>query len=269
MVLVESLFIYPLKSGRAIPMARVSIDATGFKWDRYWMAVDAAGHFITQRTHPKLALVVPDIGEDALTLNAPGQGALHIPLRPEGASATVKVWRDTCTGLDQGEAAAEWISAAIGDHARLVRMPPAMDRKASASFAGTVPAPMSYADGFPILVTNSASLVDLNTRMAEPLPMSRFRANVVVSGLPAWAEDGIARLASDGVSLDLVKPCTRCVITSTDQETGERSTNPLPVLRKFRWNKALLGVLFGENAVISAGVGGSLERGAALTVTYK
>jgi uncharacterized protein YcbX len=129
--------------------------------------------------------------------------------------------------------------------------------------------PVAFSDGFPILVCNGASLDYLNTRMPQSIPMERFRPNIVLDGLPPFAEDRIATLQIGPVTLSLVKPCTRCVITSTDQRTGERSTNPLPFLREFRFDRALLGVTFGENAILTAGVGNTIERGAKCDVTYE
>ncbi|HTT02086.1 MAG TPA: MOSC domain-containing protein, partial [Steroidobacteraceae bacterium] len=123
---------------------------------------------------------------------------------------------------------------------------------------------VTYVDGFPILVCNRASLAELNTRLPTAIPMTRFRPNLVLEGLPAFAEDWIDTLDLGEVKLRLVKPCTRCVITSTDQQTGERLTNPLPVLRQYRFSRELMGVMFGENAVIAAGVGARIAEGAVL-----
>src|SRR5690606_10482621 len=139
----------------------------------------------------------------------------------------------------------------------------------SRKYTGEVVAPVAFPDGYPVLVCNSASLADLNARMPEAIPMGRFRPNIVLSGLPAFAEDRIDTVQIGPVTLRLVKPSTRCVITSTDQLTGERTTNPLPVLRKFRFNRELLGVTFGENAIITSGVGQSIVRGAECTVTFE
>jgi uncharacterized protein YcbX len=262
MAIVQELFVYPLKSGRAIARASVRLAATGFEWDRQWMAVDALGTFVSQRTHPHLAQVEAALTGDSLILTARDLKPLHLPLEPRGEDVTVKVWNDRCAGLDQGDGAAEWISAAVGDALRLVRQAPLLDRLASAEFAGPAPTPVSFADGYPFLVCNQASLTDLNTRMPVPIPMERFRPNIVLSGLAAFAEDRIDVLKIGAITLRLVKPCTRCIITATDQKSGARSTNPLPVLRKFRFNRTLLGVAFGENAVASAGVGLDLARGA-------
>jgi uncharacterized protein YcbX len=267
-VIVEELNVYPLKSGRGIAKSAVRLAATGFEWDRHWMITDAKGSFLSQRTHPSLACIQPELSDSGLTLRAPGLDPLTLPLKPGGDSISVQVWSDQCEGLDQGEAASAWASAALAQPARLVRVPDHPKRMANPQFAGPHPMPVAFPDGFPILVCNRASLDDLNARMPEPIPMERFRPNIVLRGLPPFAEDRISLLQIGPVTLSLVKPCTRCVITSTDQRTGERSTNPLPYLRKFRFDRALLGVTFGENAVPVAGVGAMLERGAECAVTY-
>jgi uncharacterized protein len=262
MAIVQDLFVYPMKSARGIAQPAARLGATGFEWDRQWMAVDARGTFVSQRTHPKLAQIEPAITGDSLTLTARELEPLRLPLEPTGAPVSVRVWDDHCTALDQGDEAAAWVSAAAEDALRLVRQAPLLDRLADSSFSGPEPAPVSFVDGYPILVCNRASLADLNTRMPEPIPMERFRPNIVLTGLAAFEEDRIQTLQMGAIALRLVKPCTRCIVTSTDQRSGERSTNPLPVLRTFRFDRALLGVTFGENAVIMAGTGATLTRGA-------
>lgn len=268
MVTVEELNIYPLKSGRGIAKSSVRLAPTGLEWDRHWMITDPAGSFLTQRTHPKLACIEPELSNSGLTLRAPGLPPLILALEPRGESIDVQVWKDRCKALDQGEAASAWASVALAQPVRLVRVPDTPKRMANPQFAGPTPMPVTFTDGFPILVCNRASLDDLNARMPEPLPMERFRPNIVLHGLPPFAEDRIASLQVGPITLSLVKPCTRCVITSTDQRTGELSTNPLPVLRKFRFDRTLLGVTFGENAVPTAGIGATIERGAECVVTY-
>jgi uncharacterized protein YcbX len=262
MAVVQELFIYPLKSARGIAQKSTRLTLTGFEWDRQWMAVDARGQFVSQRTHPKLALIVPEISADSLTLMVQDFTPLQLPLEPVGEVVAVMVWEDRCAGLDQGDEAADWVSAAVGDALRLVRRAPLPDRLANPQFAGPHAAQLAFSDGYPILVCNEASLADLNVRMPEPIPMERFRPNIVLTGLSAFEEDRIDVLQMGSIELRLVKPCTRCVITTTDQRTGERSTNPLPVLRTFRFDRALLGVTFGENAVIATGIGCGLTRGA-------
>jgi len=262
MAAIQELFIYPVKSARGIAQSSALISRTGLQWDRHWMAIDALGTFISQRTHPKLAHITPEITADALVLTAPDLPPLRLPLEPFGDSISVKVWDDCCTGLDQGEAAAEWVSAAVGDTLRFVRQAPVLDRLANPQYAGPNRAQVSFVDGFPLLVCNRASLADLNARMPAPIPMNRFRPSIVLSGLEPFEEDRIEALQIGAITLLLVKPCTRCIITATDQLSGERSSNPLAVLRKFRFDRTLLGVAFGENAVIGAGFGRTLTRGA-------
>jgi uncharacterized protein YcbX len=265
---IRELNIYPLKSGRAVPVQEARLGETGFEWDRHWMAASPAGVFMSQRTQPRLALVESTLSAETLTLLAPDQPPLLVPLKPQGPAQVARVWKDSITALDQGDAAATWLTEAVGTTARLLRISPVLDRHASREFAGDTPATVSFADGFPILVCNSASLAHLNSRMSESIPMERFRPNIVIDGLDPFEEDHIAELDFGHVKLRLVKPCTRCVITSTDQRTGLLSTNPLPVLRTFRFDKALMGVTFGENAVIASGVGRTLRRGAECQVVH-
>jgi len=268
MVSVEELHIYPLKSARGIAKSSVRLASTGLEWDRNWMITDSAGVFLTQRTHPNLARIETSLSGTSLTLRAPGLPPLELPFGFQGDVISVQVWKDRCQGHDQGQAASDWASAAVEKSVRLVRVPSMPTRAANPEYAGPQLAPVAFPDGFPILVCNRASLDDLNARMPEPIPMERFRPNIVLNGLAPFAEDRIASVQVGSVTLKLVKPCTRCVITSTDQRTGERSTNPLPYLREFRFDRNLLGVTFGENAVVVAGVGASIERGAECVVTF-
>jgi uncharacterized protein len=265
---VVDLFVYPVKSARAIARSRVRVGASGFEWDRQWMLVDGKGKFLSQRTHPKLARIVPEITADALVLTAEDAPALGVPLDTQGERVTVRVWDDACIGIDQGAAASAWASRLLGEAVRLVRTSPAMVRPANVKFAHPTPAPLAFADGYPLLVCNQASLEDLNRRLEPPIPMERFRPNLVLTGLPAWAEDRIDRIEVGAVTVRLVKPCTRCSIPSRDQLTGEASTDPLPVLRKFRFDRSLRGVTFGENAVIVEGAGLEIERGSPCRVTF-
>ena len=265
---IQELNIYPLKSARGIPQTRVRLAATGFEWDRHWMVIREDGTFLTQRTHPLLTRIVTELTGDGLLLTAAGFEPLVLPFAPRGAGRPVRIWKDDCQGLDQGDEAAAWVSRVLGEPVRIVRTPAAPDRRASPEYAGPNPSPIAFPDGYPILVCNRASLDDLNGRLPEALPMERFRPSLVVDGLSPFEEDRIASLEIGPVVLTLVKPCTRCIIPSTDQRTGVRGLDPLPVLRTFRFDRKLLGVTFGENAVISRGVGEFLERGAPCQVTY-
>jgi uncharacterized protein YcbX len=269
LVSAVDLFIYPLKSARGIECRAVRLTPTGFEWDRQWMLIDARGVFLSQRTHPKLAQIVPAFTDGALRLNAPRLPALIVPFTMLGEALSVRVHNDRCVGIEQGKESSEWVSEFIGAPARLVRVPSPTQRVADARFAGAATAPMGFADGYPILVCNRASLQDLNALLPQPIPMDRFRPNIVLTGLSAWAEDHIETVTLGELTLRLVKPCTRCSIPSVDQRTGLPSTDPLPVLRPFRFNKALRGITFGENAVIVSGIGSELERGATCRVSFE
>jgi len=184
---VTDLFIYPVKSTRGIARERVRIAATGFEWDRQWMIVDQSARFLTQRTHPHMARIVPQVSEGDLTLRHPELADLRVPCEQGGEALTVRIWDDVCVGVGQGSEADTWLTHALGEPVRLVRSQPQM-RAANAQYASPTPAPIGFPDGYPVLVCNLASLADLNTRLPQPMPMERFRPNVVLEGLPAWCE---------------------------------------------------------------------------------
>lgn len=263
---LSEISVYPVKSCRGIPLESAVLTASGLEWDRCWMIVDPAGSFLTQRTHPQLARIETRLTSEALELRAPEVGALTLALSEQGERVPVRIWQDHCEALDQGDEAADWASAAVGARVRIVRAARITLRHANPEFAGPTPAPVAFPDAYPLLLCNRASLAELNARMPEPIPMNRFRPNLVLDGLEPFVEDGIDSIAIGEVLVRLVKPCTRCVTTATDQLRGERSTNPLPVLRKFRFDRKLLGVTFGENAVVERGVGATIRLGAECTV---
>lgn len=246
---VVSLHRYPVKSGRAIDLESARLGRHGLQHDRSWLVVDARDRFITQRTHPALALLEAWPAEDGgLRLTHPVAGSLTLPpapaLTPTDAQRSVRVWSREVPAMDCGPEAAAFASRIVGAPARIV-----------AAIDATFP------DGYPLLICNAASLADLAARLPAPIPMSRFRPNIVVEGWEPWAEDGVRVLRIGAARLRLVKACTRCVITSRDQQTGEPGVDPLPVLRGFRWDPALKGVTFGWNAEVSAGAGAMLRVG--------
>lgn len=264
---IRSLHVYPVKSCRGIDLAAAQLAERGLAWDRHWMVVDPAGRFLTQRTQPRLACIGTALNDDGVLLRVDGQPPLTLPFGAAGADAadlvTVRVWDDTVSAAHCGAAAEAWISRALGTPARLVRAIAATQRQPAPRWRGALDAPVNFPDGFPILVCNAASLEDLAARLPQPaaLPMDRFRPNVVLEGIAPWAEDQVQRMQTDDVALRLAKPCTRCVITSRDQSSGEPGSDPLPALRKFRFDRELKGVTFGWNALIESGAGASLRAG--------
>src|SRR5882757_6521665 len=237
---VASLFVYPVKSCRGITLSSAQLTERGIAHDREWLIVDENGRFVTQREVPRLALIVPALSDKMLELRAP-RLSVAVPLDHDhtGKRSNVTVWRDTLQAIDQGDDAAAALSAWIGRPVRLVRFDPAVRRLCNPDFAGTGGAHHSFADGYPVLVISEASLADLNGRLATPLPINRFRPNLLLSGIEPYDEDHIDELTVGGVTLKVVKPCTRCQITTTDQSTASVGVEPLPTLAGYRYSAAL------------------------------
>lgn len=275
---ISQLNVYPIKSCAAIARYAVRLTHYGLEYDRNWMVIDARGRFISQRTHARLALVQPAFEGDALAVRAPGMDTLRLALDAaalEGAPVVAaSVWGDTVPALDAGQEAERWFSDFLGEPVRLVRFEPGYERTASRDWTGEVAANVYFADGFPLLVIGQASLDDLNARLAskgvDPIPMNRFRPNLVIEGMPAYEEDYTESLsiaaASGQIALRIVKPCTRCPIPTIDQARGMPDprwpTEPTDTLSTYRADSRMDGALtFGQNAIILAGVGGTLEVG--------
>ena len=269
-VAITALNIYPIKSCRGIALETAAVDATGLADDRHWMLVRPNGRFVTQRELPRMALLRTALDANGLTLTAPDMPALSIARASAGEPLAVTVWKFSGRGIDCGDAAADWCSRYLGTPLRLVRFDPGMPRECSADWTQGIRAITEFADGFPILVISRASLDDLNSRLPVALPMERFRPNVVIDGVGAYDEDRIHELRVDGVSLRMVKPCARCSITTTDQQTGTLDgVEPLATLKRYRYDNALRGVTFGQNAIVVSGIGARLRVGQTLDVTWK
>jgi uncharacterized protein len=256
------LNVYPVKSCRGIPVGSATLDRWGIQHDRNWMVVDADGVFVSQRTQPRLALVEPALDEERLTLRAPEMPALELPVSGRaGPPRMVTIWRDACQALDQGDGAAQWFTRYLGQPARLVRIGGGFERPVNeANYPAG--ADVAFADGYPLLILSIASLSDLNARLTEPLPMNRFRPNLVVDGCPAFAEDTWERIRIGAVNFQLVTKCMRCAITTVNQATAVQGKEPLSTLATFR--RSGDGVIFGRN-VVHQGVG-TLRVGDAVEV---
>jgi uncharacterized protein YcbX len=262
MPLIASLHLYPVKSCRGIAVAEAVVTAAGLEHDREWMVVTPQGRFLTQREEPRLALVATALDAIALTLASGGVGSVAVPLDRRGEAREVTVWRDRCVGLDQGDEVARWLTELLGRAVRLVRFDSGQRRPSDPAWTGGLDAQNRFSDGFAILALSLASLADLDSRLARSLPMDRFRPNLVLDGLPPYGEDALGDLVAGGLRLRRVKPCTRCSITTTDQQTGTvDGDEPLATLRTYRWDPALRGVCFGQNLIVVAGAGARLLVG--------
>jgi uncharacterized protein YcbX len=246
MITVSALYVYPVKSCRGVSLTEAAVADRGFAHDREWMVVDTDGRFVTQRVRPALALVVATVDDDGLRLTAPDMPELVVSHASPGSSRPVTVWRDTCLAESAGVRAARWFSDYLGDSFDLVRMPDTTVRRVNPGYAGEGDR-VGFADGFPFLLLSEGSLDELNRRLDQPVPMDRFRANIVVAGCDPHAEDTWSRLTVGELVFRAVKPCARCVITTTDQLTGHRGAEPLRTLAGYR--KVGNEVLFGQNLV--------------------
>lgn len=259
---IAALNVYPVKSCRGIALERARITATGFEHDREWLIVHRDGRFITQREEPRLALIETALTPSGLELRAPGVGALLVPYGAVAAEIEVVVWKDRCAALDAGDDAAAWLQAFLGKALRLVRFDPRRKRPSDPAWTGGAEALNYFSDAFPWLVISQDSLDDLNARLSTPLPMNRFRPNIVIAGVAPYAEDGAREIKIDGVRFEPVKACTRCAITTTDQSRGERDgEEPLRTLRQYRFSRELKGVVFGQNLILLEGLGREIRVG--------
>jgi uncharacterized protein len=267
---VTSLHTYPVKSARGLTHAAARLVNTGFEHDREWLVVDERHRCVTQRELPLLATLRPELQGDSLFLQAPSQSALGIEARSARGPRRVHIWGDDCAAFDCGDEVASWLSAWLGRTLRLVRFDSREARLSNVQWTGDVAAANMFSDGFPLLVANTASLTELNSRMDRALTMQRFRPNIVIDGLPAYAEDQIDELHCGAVRLRLVKPCVRCSITTTDQYTGTLDGDePLRTLKSYRHDHQLKGVTFAQNAIIVSGVGACLRVGDPFSISWK
>jgi uncharacterized protein YcbX len=272
MLRVSALFLYPVKSLRAVPVDEVSVDELGFAGDRRFLVVDEAGTFLTQRTLPGMARIATELTADSLVLS--GEGTAPLPVaRTPGPGAPVRevrVWGHS--GLlaeDCGDGAADWLAALLGCRCRLVRIGESFRREVTKDAArpGDL---VSFADAAPLLVTGEASLAELNRRIVETegaaVPMDRFRPNLVLSGGDPFAEDDWKSIRIGSVWLRNAGRCDRCVMTTTDQQTGARGREPLRTLATFRRDPEVPGAVFFGTNFIQETKSGTIRVGDAVEV---
>ena len=275
MARVESLHVYPVKSCGGIDLQEATLGPRGFLFDRNWVVLDAGGNKLTQRDIPSMATVRTALSGIALTLSAPGRRDLSIPCVSErGERTMVDVWGNECVGVDEGGEASEWLSSVLGQRVRFLRFDETSFRQLDSEWIGDTKATAAFSDVLPFLVVNIASLDALNEMRAArgmpPCTIDRFRPNIVLSGLDAWAEDEAPALQCGEVKIDLVRPCSRCRVPSIDQQTGvEEEYGNLEVLAEERNFKNYLGrhgAMFGVQGLCTRGEGQTLRVGDEMTV---
>jgi uncharacterized protein len=246
-VKLEGIFVYPIKSCAGIALRQARVTARGLEHDRRWMVVDDAGRFLTQRTHPAMALIRVDIGDDGFIVSTEGLPPLQLPfLYDEGARVEVEVWDDLVRAV-RHEVGSHWFARALGFGMQLVCMPDDARRLVDPEYAreGDI---VSFADGFPLLVANRASLEALAGDDGAPVDMRRFRPNLVVAGAAPWAEDDWQALSVGGtLTLRTPKPCARCSIPGVDPDSALVTKEPLRTLAKLRTRDHK--TWFGINAI--------------------
>jgi uncharacterized protein YcbX len=253
---VSALYTYPVKSCAGISHQELALDTRGFVHDRRWMIANREGAkplMLTQRTFPRMALIRPHFGIDSLRLDAPKMPTFDVPMiERAGELVEADVWDERVLTLDEGDAVAEWISDFLHVSARLLRLSSTFDRITGQGFTDW-PTPTTMADGYPVQVVSQASLDDLNLRLiergGEPLPMRRFRPNIVVTGSGPFAEDHWHALTIGAVPFEAIKPCIRCAMTTVDPDAGvvDDPKEPLATLAAFRRGKG--GVLFSHDLI--------------------
>lgn len=263
---IAQLFIYPVKAFRGISSATAKLTVRGLEYDRNWMLVDKNGRFISQRSLPKLAAFQVGFSDECLTIQPPAGTSLAIPLRNNSKTERlVDIWGDRCQAFDEGNEAAAWIEKYIGTHKgskiRLVRFKDQFKRSVDSAYLNEEDAHTAFADGFPFLVTSESSLNRLNERLTEtgtgPIPMNRFRPNIVIKGTDPFLENEIDELSAVNGSyrLGLRKPCKRCKVTTVDQNSGTiaEPKEPLRTLTLMNTVPGLHGAYFGQNAILLSG----------------
>ncbi|MEE4249046.1 MAG: MOSC N-terminal beta barrel domain-containing protein [Alcanivoracaceae bacterium] len=255
---LSAIYRYPIKSARGHSLESAVVDRFGVSGDRRWMLIDADGQFYSQRRLPLMALLDVASVEGGLRLGFAGDS---IELETPGAQykeVSATVWEHTMLARSADAPVNNWLSEHLGEDLRLVFFPQDANRPVDPAYLPDPEQPrhVSFADGFPLLIITQASLDDLNTRLPEPVPMDRFRPNLVIHGAEPYAEDGWRKLQVGATTLAVVKPCSRCAIPSINQQTAERDSSINPVLADYRRRDGV--VYFGMNAVVIAGDGFSV-----------
>lgn len=267
-VTVKQLFYYPVKSCAGVEVSEAQVSASGLLHDRRWMVVDASGVFVTQRERPELALVFPRVEDGVLSFCAPQAAALAVPVDARHERIQVEIFGERYPALTVSESADVWFSQYLKAPHRLVAFDDAVLRKGGVQYPTRDDAPTLFPDNYGLLVLSDASLADLNKRISEPVPVNRFRPNVVVSGLKAYEEDYLANLKIGGSQLRFVDLCFRCNLTTIDQNTAQFGEEPLKTLMSYRVDQKNSGVKFGAYFAVEDAQPGRLRVGDEVEISW-
>ncbi|MFN3999638.1 MOSC domain-containing protein [Algoriphagus sp.] len=248
-LVVQDIFIYPIKSLGGIRLSEAMVEEKGLQYDRRWMLVDNSGRFVSQREHSSLALLAVKLEKTGLLVfhKSEKEKSIKIPFdSATGPEILVTIWDDRVLAKVVHPEISSWFSEILDFQVHLVIMPETSHRKVDLRYAVKGES-VSFADGMPYLIIGQESLNDLNSRLEIPVPMNRFRPNIVFSGGTAFMEDSLRKIKIGDLQFQIVKPCARCVMTTVNQETAEKGKEPLKTLSSYRTinNK----VYFGQNVV--------------------
>ena len=280
---ITELTLYPIKSCAGIAVSEATMTAAGLRVgqvnDREWMLVTPQGQFISQREYPQMARIRCMIGAQHLQVDAPDMPSLYLPLqitflpKSDIKKRSVVIWDFALEADDCGDAVATWFSHYLGTACRLVRFSEDAQRYANTKWTGDTLAPTRFSDGYPLLLIYQASLDDLNEKSIQqgraPVPMNRFRPNIVVDGIEAFEEDYAESFAiRNQIQLRPVKPCPRCPMPAIDQETGIPGPSPVDILQAYRANPIVDGeITFGMNVILDSGIGATIAVGDDVEIT--
>ncbi|KEA65727.1 Flavodoxin reductases (ferredoxin-NADPH reductases) family 1 [Marinobacterium lacunae] len=246
---LSELFIYPVKSGAPISLPSAWVETRGLAMDRRFMVCDPEGRFITAREEPRLLKLISTLVHDGLILSAPGKLPIYLHYQDiRDQRQDVQVWNDIVAGKRVPESVDQWLGDYLEQPVHLIYNDPDSYR-----VAGRTPErPVLFADGYPLLLTNEDSLQAIRDEGVSNIEMRRFRPNVVIKGVQAWAEDSWRRIAIGEVELELVKPCERCVLITRDPLTGEKHPRSEPLRTLARIHRSDDGrVCFGHNLMVT------------------
>ncbi|MBY0463141.1 MAG: MOSC domain-containing protein [Alphaproteobacteria bacterium] len=246
-IIISELLTYPLKGTQGISSQIMTFADTGPEYDRSWVLVGNDGRFISQRTHPKLCLIKTEINENYLKIFIPDVGAIVIEQTCEGEPFEAVIWKDTCLVVEASKEASSLISDFLETSCRLVKFANNSIRPVNPKYKISENDQVGFADAFPVLLISQSSLDDLNQRLEKPVPMNRFRPNIVVTGSAAFAEDSWSCIRIGSLVLYGVKQCSRCIVTTIDQKTAERGKEPFKTLATYRNSEK--GIMFGMNMI--------------------
>lgn len=250
-LILSEIWIYPIKSLGGIQTTQARVFEKGLEMDRRWMLIDNQGVFLTQRVHSKMALFKVDVADSNLVVTFRGKHSLPsitIPIgsNEQGLTLSAKIWNDNVDVMEVDPVISQWFSQHMNFDCRLVQFPEGNPRPVDPAYS-VDDEDVSLADAYPFLIIGQSSLDDLNRRLRDAVPMNRFRPNFVFTGGQPYEEDEWRDFTMGSNRFRGVKPCSRCVLTTVNQDTGEKGTEPLATLSTYR--KKGNKVLFGQNVV--------------------